>query len=67
MRVKDIMHSGVTWVRPDEPLANVANLMRSQDIGAIPVAENDRLIGMVTDRDIAIRAFSNGKDRQLYT
>jgi CBS domain-containing protein len=62
MKVKEIMHSGVAWVAPDEPLANVANVMRKQDVGAIPVGENDRLIGMVTDRDIAIRGFVQGKD-----
>lgn len=62
MKVREIMHSGVSWVEPDEPLAKVANRMREQDIGAIPVGEYDRLIGMVTDRDIAIRAFLNGKD-----
>ena len=37
-------------------------MMREQDIGAIPVGENDRLIGMVTDRDIALRAVADGKD-----
>ena len=37
-------------------------MMREQDIGAIPIGENDRLIGMVTDRDIALRAVANGKD-----
>lgn len=62
MKVKEIMHKGVAWVAPDEPLANVANMMRENDVGAVPVAEDDRLIGMVTDRDIAIRAYSDGKD-----
>lgn len=52
MKVKDAMHKGVQWVGPDTPVSEVAKLMRDHDIGSIPVGENDRLIGMVTDRDI---------------
>lgn len=52
MKVKEAMHRGVEWVSPDTPLAEIAKLMRQHDIGSIPVASNDRLIGMVTDRDI---------------
>jgi CBS domain-containing protein len=62
MKVKDVMHSGVAWVSPNEPLPKIAALMRKEDVGAIPVGENDRLIGMVTDRDIALRGLSNGND-----
>jgi CBS domain-containing protein len=62
MKVKDVMHEGVAWVSPDEPVAKIAAVMRDQDVGAVPVGENDRLIGIVTDRDIALRSFSNGKD-----
>lgn len=62
MKVKEIMHSGVAWVDPSEPLASVATRMRKDDIGSVPVGENDRLIGMVTDRDIALRGFADGKD-----
>lgn len=62
MKVKDIMHKGVEWVSPDTPLTAVAKRMQKHDIGAIPVGENDRLIGMVTDRDIAVRAVAEGKD-----
>jgi CBS domain-containing protein len=60
MKVKDAMHKGAEWVAPDAPIADVARKMRDLDIGAIPVGENDRLIGMVTDRDIACRAVANG-------
>lgn len=60
MKVKDAMHKDVAWVAPDEPIAKVAAVMREKDIGAIPVGENDRLIGMVTDRDIAVRGLVNG-------
>ena len=52
MKVKDVMHKGVDWVSPDTPVSELAKLMREHDIGAIPIGENDRLIGMVTDRDI---------------
>jgi CBS domain-containing protein len=62
MKVKDVMHKGAEWVVPQMPVCDVARKMRDLDIGAIPVGENDRLIGMVTDRDIACRAVANGKD-----
>ena len=62
MKVKDAMHAGVTWVGPDTRIGELARSMRDEGIGSIPVGENDRLIGMVTDRDIAIKAFADGKD-----
>jgi len=52
MKVKEAMHKGVEWVGPDTPVTELAKLMCEHDIGAIPIGENDRLIGMVTDRDI---------------
>jgi CBS domain-containing protein len=62
MKVSEAMHKGVNWVTPDVPLAQIAKIMRNDDIGAVPVGENDRLIGMVTDRDMALRALANGRD-----
>jgi CBS domain-containing protein len=62
MKVKDAMHKGAEWVTPQTALADVARKMRDLDIGAIPVGENDRLIGMVTDRDITCRGLANGGD-----
>jgi CBS domain-containing protein len=67
MKVKNCMHKGVEWVVPDKPVKALARVMLEQDIGAIPVGENDRLIGMVTDRDIAVRAVANGKDVSAVT
>lgn len=67
MKVKDAMHEGVAWVAPDQPISQVAAVMRDKDIGAVPVGENDRLIGMVTDRDIAVRGLANGNDLQKLT
>jgi CBS domain-containing protein len=62
MKVKEIMHKGVEWVSPDTPLATLATKMLNHDVGALPVGENDRLVGMVTDRDIAVRALANGRE-----
>jgi CBS domain-containing protein len=62
MKVKDMMHKGVEYVAPNARLHMIAKKMRDADIGAIPVCEDGRAVGMVTDRDIAIRALANGKD-----
>ncbi|WGL16136.1 CBS domain-containing protein [Microbulbifer bruguierae] len=62
MKVEQAMHRGVTWCAPDTPLTEVAKLLRDHDVGAIPVGKNDRLIGMVTDRDIVCRAIAEGQD-----
>src|SRR5262249_1656192 len=58
MKVKDAMHKGVDWVSPDTPVSELAKLMREHDIGAIPIGENDHLIGMVTDRDIVCKGLA---------
>ena len=58
MKVKDVMHKGVDWVSPGTPVTELAKLMREHDIGAIPIGENDRLIGMVTDRDIVCKGLA---------
>ena len=62
MKVKEMMHKGVEWVSPDTPVATLAKKMLQHDVGALPIGENDRLIGMVTDRDIAMRGVAKGKD-----
>jgi CBS domain-containing protein len=58
MKVKDAMHRGVDWVSPDTPITEIAKLMCDNDIGAIPIGENDRLVGMVTDRDIVCKGLA---------
>ena len=58
MKVKDAMHKGVDWVSPDTPVTELAKLMCERDIGAIPIGENDHLIGMVTDRDIVCKGLA---------
>lgn len=60
MQVKDVMTRNCTYVSPQTTLAEAAKIMGDQDIGFIPVAENDRMIGMITDRDIVIRAVAKG-------
>lgn len=67
MKVKDAMHKGVEWVSPDTRLPEIARKMRQSDIGAVPVGENDRLIGMVTDRDICCKAVADGHDIDAMT
>ncbi len=62
MKVKDAMHKGAVWVSPDTSIMEIAKKMHDQDIGAVPVGENDRLIGMVTDRDIVCRGLAAHKD-----
>lgn len=62
MKVSQAMHQGVEWVSPDTTLTELARLMKKHDIGCIPIGENDRLVGMVTDRDIVCRGLANGKD-----
>jgi CBS domain-containing protein len=61
------MHKGAEWVSPQTPVTEIAKRMRELDIGAVPVGENDRLIGMVTDRDITCRGLANGRDAKKLT
>ena len=58
MKVKDAMHKGVDWVSLDTPVTELAKLMRDHDVGAIPIGENDRLVGIVTDRDIVCKGWA---------
>jgi CBS domain-containing protein len=67
MKVKQAMHEGVQWVDPSMSVKELARLMREHDIGAIPIGENDRLVGMVTDRDIVCRCVAEGMDTKKAT
>ena len=62
LRCREIMTRDVRTATPDMPLRDVAAMMRDGDMGAVPVVETDRLIGIVTDRDIVIRCVAAGKD-----
>ncbi len=61
MKIANIMSREVKLINPDDTLRDAATLMKTIDAGALPVAEGDRLVGMITDRDIAIRGIAQGK------
>jgi len=61
MQIREYMTRPATFCHPETTLAEIARMMRDHDIGAVPVAENDRLIGMVTDRDVVIRGLAAEK------
>lgn len=61
-KVRDAMTDRPRAVSPETPVSQAAELMESEDVGALPVLEGDQLTGMVTDRDIVIRAVAKGKD-----
>ena len=60
MRVSEVMTQGVECIGPDATLQEAAAKMKSLDVGPLPVCDNDRLVGMVTDRDITVRATAEG-------
>jgi CBS domain-containing protein len=60
--VRDVMTSAVTAVRPDASLVEAAQLMRSEDIGDVFIADHGSLVGVLTDRDITLRAVAEGVD-----
>ncbi|MEU4211758.1 CBS domain-containing protein [Streptomyces sp. NPDC026206] len=60
--VKDVMTADVATVLPETSLAEVAQLMRDQDIGDVVVASDDLVVGLLTDRDITVRAVADGAD-----
>jgi CBS domain-containing protein len=61
MRIHDVMTPDVRTIAPSSTIREAAKLMLDIDAGSLPVAENDRLVGMLTDRDIAVRAIAAGK------
>ena len=60
-RLKDVMSQDVKVISPDTTISDAARTMRDGDFGMLPVGENDRMIGAISDRDIAIRAIGEGK------
>lgn len=61
MQVSQVMTRGVCIASPSQTIGDVAKIMAEGDLGAVPVSDNDRLVGMITDRDIAVRAVALGK------
>lgn len=64
MKVRDLMTCDVFVARPNQTIQDVAGMMENIDAGVLPVGDDDRLLGMITDRDIAIRAVGQGKGPQ---
>ena len=62
MNVRELMTTAPVTVQPDATLGEVAVLMKQEDCGSIPVVEDGRLVGIVTDRDIVIRGIAAGSD-----
>lgn len=58
MKVREVMTTDVYTCGPDDSIVQIAELMRDEDIGSVPVVEDDELVGMVTDRDIVVRALA---------
>jgi CBS domain-containing protein len=61
MKVAEMMTRGVRTARPDDTIIGAAKLMAQCDCGALPVEDQDRLVGMITDRDIVVRALAQGR------
>ena len=66
-RIREIMTSNPSTVEPDKTVVDAARIMKQEDAGVVPVTENGRLTGMVTDRDIAIRVVAESKDPKSTT
>ncbi len=60
MQIRDVMTANPATLSPDDSIQSAARLMRDEDTGAVPVVENGRVVGMVTDRDIVVRAVADG-------
>jgi CBS domain-containing protein len=60
MKVSEVMTRDVQTIRPDQPVQQAASFMLNADAGSIPVTEGERLLGMITDRDIAVRGVAKG-------
>ena len=65
--IKDVMTSDPCTIDAEKPVAYAAKMMRDEDVGLAPIVEGDKLVGMLTDRDIAIRVVAEGKDPNQVT
>jgi CBS domain-containing protein len=62
MLVRDVMSRDIQVTQPHATLREAAELMKVYDVGSLPVCDGDRLLGIITDRDIAVRAVAEGED-----
>jgi CBS domain-containing protein len=67
MQVNDIMTQYVEVISPELSIQEAAQQMRSLDVGVLPVCKGDRLVGMLSDRDLTIRAVAEGRDPKITT
>ena len=65
--IRDVMTSSPATVEPSTPVVEAARVMKSEDVGPVPIVDGDRLVGIVTDRDIVVRVVADGKDPQSVT
>jgi CBS domain-containing protein len=66
-KVKDVMHRGAETVRPDDTVKQAAVRMEACEVGPLPVCDGERLVGVITDRDITVRAVAMGRDPNTTT
>ncbi|MGI5849581.1 MAG: CBS domain-containing protein [Christensenellales bacterium] len=62
MKIKEIMSKEIASLKPDDPIETAAQLMKQYDVGSIPVCENQKVVGIITDRDIALRSVAVGQN-----
>ena len=67
MKLKDIMTDAVISIQPEEPVAVAARTLERYNIGILPVCKNDKLCGVVTDRDIVVRCLASGRTMENTT
>jgi CBS domain-containing protein len=65
--IREVMTSKVCSIDVDKPVAYAAKMMRDEDVGLAPIVDGDRLVGTLTDRDIAVRVVAEGRDPQSTT
>jgi CBS domain-containing protein len=65
--IREVMTSNPCSIDADKPVAYAAQMMRDEDVGLAPIVEGDRLVGTLTDRDIAIRVVAEGRDPESTT
>ncbi len=62
MKVHEVMTSSVDWVSPDTSVVEVAQLMKKDDVGSVPICKGNELVGIITDRDIVLKVVAAGGD-----
>ena len=67
MKIAECMTRSVELAAPNQSIVDAARQMADLDVGALPVGDDDRLVGMVTDRDIVVRALARGRGRRGYS